>query len=270
MTKVRVLTLNIWNRCGPWEERCAAIRQCLRELDADLVGLQEVIVTPDGDRLDQGAALAEGFGYHVCFGASHVDGYSFGNALLSRWPVVQSQVFALTVTGALEKRSLLFAEIASPMGKLPVFVTHLSWKLDEGFVRERQVQEIVEHVTRLAPRHGLPPIVMGDFNAEPDADEMRFLRGLKTYGGKSVYFSDCYAVAGVAGGTVAAPGATYAKRNTFAAGNREPDRRIDYIYVRGPDEQLRGEPVSAKVCCDEPVGGVFPSDHFGVVAEIRI
>jgi hypothetical protein len=31
--------------------------------------------------------------------------------------------------------------------------------------------------------------VMGDFNAEPDSDEIRFLRGLTGFGGPCVYFA---------------------------------------------------------------------------------
>jgi endonuclease/exonuclease/phosphatase family metal-dependent hydrolase len=264
VAELRVLTLNIWNRCGPWEERLHAIRANLAELAADVVGLQEVLVTHDGDRLDQAASIAKGLGYTVAFGASYAHGYEFGNAILSRWPIARSEVFALTRFDAAEHRSLLFAEIDSPMGKLPVFVTHLSWKLDEGYVRDVQVQEITAHVARLAPRSGLPPILMGDFNAEPDSDEMRYLRGLKSYGGKSAYFADCFGITGTG------PGATYSKKNPFAALQREPERRIDYIYVRGPDERLSGEPLRARVCCDAPVNGVFPSDHFGVIAEIKI
>jgi endonuclease/exonuclease/phosphatase family metal-dependent hydrolase len=264
MAKVRVLTLNIWNRCGPWQERLKAIRSNVTTLAADLVGLQEVLVTPEGDRLDQAAAIADGLGYTFAFGASHTNGYKFGNAVLSRWPILESEVFALPRLGAEEHRSLLFALIDAPMGKLPVFVTHLSWKLDEGYVRETQVQLIVEHVTRLAPRSGMPPILMGDFNAEPDSDEMRYLRGLKSYGGKSVYFADCFGIVGEG------LGATFSKRNPFAALQREPERRIDYIYVRGPDERLSGEPLDARVCCDAAVDGVFPSDHFGVIADIAI
>jgi endonuclease/exonuclease/phosphatase family metal-dependent hydrolase len=264
MAKLRVVTLNIWNRCGPWEERLVAIRSHLTTLDADLVGLQEVVVTSEGDRLDQAAAIADGLGYTCAFGASHKNGYAFGNAVLSRWPIARSEAFALPKLDAAEKRSLLFAEIDAPMGKLPVFVTHLSWKLDEGYVREAQIQAITEHVARLAPRTGLPPILMGDFNAEPDSDEMRYLRGLKSLGGKSAYFADCFGIVGEG------PFATYSKKNPFAALQREPERRIDYIYVRGPDERLSGEPLAARVCCDTPVKGVFPTDHFGVLAEILI
>ncbi len=264
MAELRVATLNIWNRCGPWEERLPAIRSTLAKLAPDVIGLQEVIVTPDGDRLDQGASIAEGLGYHVAFGASYDDGYAFGNAVLSRWPVATMDVFPLPKLDVDDRRSLLYCAVGSPFGKLPIFVTHLSWRFHEGYVREAQVRAIADHVGRLAPIGGLPPVLVGDFNAAPDSDEIRFLGGLTSLGGKSTYFADAFGLAGRGSGV------TFSKRNPFAATLREPERRIDYIFVRGPDEQLRGEPLDAAVCFDEPVGGVFPSDHFGVVATLRV
>jgi hypothetical protein len=39
--------------------------------------------------------------------------------------------------------------------------------------------------------------------------------------------------------------------------------------VRGPDRALRGEPPSAKRCFTVADKGVFPSDHYGVFAEIQ-
>jgi endonuclease/exonuclease/phosphatase family metal-dependent hydrolase len=264
MATLRVATLNIWNRCGPWEERLVAIRETLSELSPDILGLQEVIVTPDGDRLDQGLRIAEGLGYTVAYGASHVNGYAFGNAVLSRWPILRHEVFPLPALDTDEHRSLLFAEVDSPSGKIPFFVTHLNWKFHEGYVREAQVREIAQTIKRLAPVTGLPPILVGDFNAEPDADEVRFLRGLTSLGGKGTYLADCFGVVGQG------PGITFSRRNPFAAMLREPDRRIDYIFVRGPDDRLCGEPLEAKVCFDVPVRGVFPSDHFGVIATLAV
>ena len=40
---MKVATLNIWNRFGPWEERLVAIRVRLAELAPDVIGLQEVL-----------------------------------------------------------------------------------------------------------------------------------------------------------------------------------------------------------------------------------
>jgi endonuclease/exonuclease/phosphatase family metal-dependent hydrolase len=70
------------------------------------------------------------------------------------------------------------------------------------------------------------------------------------------------------------PGTTYDPRNDYARTNREPARRIDYIFVRGPDEKLRGEPLRTKIVFNEPQEGpeglVWPSDHFGVYSEIAV
>ena len=56
----------------------------------------------------------------------------------------------------------------------------------------------------------------GDFNAEPDSDEMRYLRGLTGLGGKTVYFADCHAATRDRAGTQD-PGFTFDRRNPFAA-----------------------------------------------------
>ena len=86
--------------------------------------------------------------------------------------------------------------------------------------------------------------------------------------GKTVYFADAWAFAGEG------PGYTFDRANHYAAKAREPSRRIDYIFVRGPDRQFRGEPLRAELAFNaaelasaEPV---WPSDHFGLVADLAI
>jgi endonuclease/exonuclease/phosphatase family metal-dependent hydrolase len=267
---LRVTTLNIWNRTGPWQERLASIRAELRKMSPDLVGLQEVIrLAPDfGDGLDQAGALAEGLGYEVAYGRAHDENY-LGNAALSRWPIAKSHVYELPRMGTLERRTLLFAEVGSPWGPLRFFVTHLNWKFDEGHVREAQVRDVVARIEAImheASPAEFPAILVGDFNAEPDSDEIRYLRGLTSLGAaRRVYFQDAFALAGDG-----SPGYTFCRRNPFAAPLREPDRRIDYVFVHGRDEGGRGEVLEARVCFDTPVEGTFPSDHFGVVAKIHL
>lgn len=264
MQTLRVATLNIWNRSGPWEARLQAIRATLGGLAPDLLGLQEVLHPTAHEGPDQAALIGEGFGYCVAYGAAwDAGGIEFGNAVLSRFPILRQAVHALPSLDSEEKRCLVFAEIDTPFGPLPFFVTHLNWRFHEGYVREAQVKRIAEVVRDLAPLSGLPPIVVGDFNAEPSSDEIRFLRGQCSLGTKGAYFADSYGVAGDA-----TKGATFCRRNPFAAELCEPERRIDYIFVRGPDAHRRGEPLEASLCFDQPVGGVYPSDHFGVTAVI--
>jgi endonuclease/exonuclease/phosphatase family metal-dependent hydrolase len=267
---LRVATLNIWNRFGPWDERLVAIRAGVEALAPDVLGLQEVVrlAPDDGDGLDQAAAIAHGFGYHVAYGRARDERW-FGNAVLSRWPITRTHVYELPRVGTEERRVLLYAEIASPYGVLPFFVTHLNWKFDEGHVRQAQMREVAARIEALAPppetAGAFPAILVGDMNAEPDSDEIRYLRGLTTLGqSRSTYFQDAFGLAG--DGT---PGVTYARRNPFAAHLHEPDRRIDYVWVRGRDESHKGEPLDARVAFDSPVEGTYPSDHFGVVANLR-
>ena len=262
MNRLRILTLNIWNRQGPWDQRLARIREGIAQYKPDLVGLQEVL-SHDGQ--SQADDIAAGFDYHVAFGLAHDLGGNvhFGNAALSRWPIEGEQVFPLPSGGHDESRSLLMIETETPKGQLPFFVTHLNWKFHQGVVREAQVQAVADHVMREAPIAGLPPILVGDFNAQPDATEIRFLKGLHSLGGKSVFFGDCFDQVGEG------PGYTFdSRRNPYAAVTHEYPRRIDYVFVRGPDRRAMGKPLSCAVVLDEVIDGVAASDHYGVLSTI--
>jgi endonuclease/exonuclease/phosphatase family metal-dependent hydrolase len=280
MSVLRVATINVWNKSGPWLSRLALIRRELERLQPEVVGLQEVLRfrpdhAPDAPltvQNDQLTEIADGLGYQLAYSVAsdYGHGLKFGNALLSRHPIVAEQSFQLPGSESGETRSLLYTRCETPHGHLPVFVTHLNWKFHHGAIRQRQVAFIAQRVAELSPIAGpdLPPVLLGDFNAAPDADEIRFLTGLCALEGKTVYFADAWAFAGEG------PGYTFDRRNAYAAKAREPSRRIDYIFVRGPDRRFRGEPLRAELAFNaEEVAGaepVWPSDHFGVVADLAI
>jgi endonuclease/exonuclease/phosphatase family metal-dependent hydrolase len=277
VTTLRIATLNVWNKSGPWPERLPLIRRELARIDAAVIGLQEVLrfaasglsaFEPSCDNC-QATEIAEGLGYSVAYGeaSDFSNGLKFGNALLSRHPIRERDTFPLPGSESGETRSLLYALLETPFGLLPTFVTHLNWKLHHGSVRLSQVVAIVERIFELAPVKSafLPPVLMGDFNADPDSDEMRYLRGLKVEAGRSVYFADAWLYAG--DGTA---GPTFDRNNHHARKAHEPSRRIDYIYVRGPDSLLRGEPLHTELAfhAPGPSGSVWPSDHFGLVTDL--
>jgi endonuclease/exonuclease/phosphatase family metal-dependent hydrolase len=259
----RVATLNIWNRQGPWDLRLPLIRAGLAALDADVIGLQEVLAL--GDLPSQADEIAAGLGWNVFHAPAWQigGGLTFGNAILSPHRLFDTERLALPSPPGLDTRAAVFARVDAPHGPIPVFVTHLTVQFDLCHVRCQQVVALVEHVERLAPVGQPPAVLLGDFNAAPDSDEIRFLRGLTSLDGRSVYFADCWTAA------AAGPGYTYDRRNPCALRSHEPSNRIDYIFVRGPDAHLRGEPIAARLALDEPVDGVWPSDHFAVVADIH-
>ena len=272
---MRALTLNCWNISPPFEERMALIRAGIEALAPDLVALQEIIVRRDG--FDQAAVILDGLGYHRVFGAAlrwddtgtllpldaHADGA--GNVIAARWPIVRSALHPLPGVDGEERRSVLLALVDTPAGRLPFVTTHLEWRFDHGHVRERQVLALAGLVADWSRDAPLPVVLVGDFNAEPDATEMRFLRGLATLAGRSTYFQDAWQLAGDGG-----RGTTWDNRNPYAAAMFEPDRRIDYLLVGAPDREGRGWIETARVVFDTGHDGVFPSDHFGVLADVRV
>jgi len=268
MERLRAVTLNIWNRQGPWPERLPLIRDGLAALEPDVVGLQEVLAFAGGNQAQE---IAADLGWHVHYGPAWQlgGGVTLGNAILSRWPLRGAEVHPIADVAG-QGRSVAHAFLDAPCGHVPVFVTHLTFEMYLGHLRCEQVRRLADYVAERAPVGDatFPPILLGDFNCEPDSDEMRFLRGRTALGGKSVYFADAWvATEHTRGG--AEPGWTYDRRNPYALRSREPSRRIDYVYVRGPDRKLRGEPLSARIVLDAPSGDVWPSDHFGVLAEIQ-
>jgi endonuclease/exonuclease/phosphatase family metal-dependent hydrolase len=261
---LRMVTLNIWNMSGPWRQRRQEIVTWLDRLAPDVVCLQEVLEQPDGRNQAAWLADAAAGAWHTAMGPAWAfdGGGWFGNAVLSRQPVEAVSVTPLPFEHRPDDgpRALLHART----GGLDVFCTHLNWRYDDGAIRERQVQTIVEVIRAGAdPEAPLPPILAGDMNAEPDSTEMRFLAGLTSLGGTSTYFQDAWRVAGGRG-----PGWTWDNRNSFAVHDQEPDRRIDYIYVGWRRDGGVGRIESARVVCDRALTGTFASDHFGLLAEI--
>ncbi len=261
-----VLTLNLWHDSGPWPERAKRIRGWIDRLAPDLIGFQEALRVP---WLDQVAELLEDRPYQVAFAAASSflragERGQLGNAVASRHPIASQEAIALPDAGDGETRCAISVTAAAPPGPVSFTCTHLNWKLRHGWVREQQVVALSDFALRRRPKGGFPPIVVGDMNAEPDSAEIRYVTGLQSIGGWSVAFLDAWRVAGGPGA-----GATWSNANPHARAERDPDRRIDYVFVGLPRRDGLGQIQACRVVCDEPEAGVWPSDHFGVYAELR-
>jgi endonuclease/exonuclease/phosphatase family metal-dependent hydrolase len=65
------------------------------------------------------------------------------------------------------------------------------------------------------------------------------------------------------------PGFTWSNDNPFAKEDLEPSRRIDYVFVGWPKSEGAGHVLRSEVAGTEAVDGRQPSDHYGVLAELR-
>jgi endonuclease/exonuclease/phosphatase family metal-dependent hydrolase len=258
---LRVVTLNIWNVSGDWAARRHAILAVLREAEPDIVCLQEVVASDRGNQAEWLAAELGG-GTQWTFAGVPVSmaDARFGNAILSRWPIEVESSGKLPYEP--DDRDTPRLVVHARTGGVDVFSTHLAWQLHDAALRERQVRALVAYVAENADSAAaVGPVLAGDFNAEPDSTAIRYLCGLTSLDGTSTYFQDAWRLAGDGG-----PGLTWSRRNDHAAEDNEPDRRLDYVLSWFRGRSGAGRPLACQVIADTPVEGVWPSDHFGVLA----
>ena len=266
---LRVVTLNLWGEQGPLAERWPLVLAGLRALSPDAVLLQEVRQVA-GRVPNQGQAIAEALSMSVAFAvATEWGGGQEGLAILSTHPLSDVAHLELPHATDKERRILLGATAATPSGPVGLFTSHLNYRMTDGQKREDQIVAAEKHVAA----HPAPVKIWGgDFNATPDSDEIRWLKGLRSVvvegQPRRVYYQDAFAVR-----HAAAPGFTWSSRNphTDPLAWLELDRRIDYLFVSHRNRDGSGAILDAKVVLDAPdAKGTFASDHFAVLADVRI
>jgi endonuclease/exonuclease/phosphatase family metal-dependent hydrolase len=161
----------------------------------------------------------------------------WGNAVLSRFPIVAGEVVRLPREGVPLRRNALRVELDLGGGRrLRVVVTHLHHVEGPDGARVRLAQ--LPRVLELAA--GRPAtVLMGDFNAEPGSAEAALLRA-----------------AGLRDGFTAGGGGP-ADALTWPADR--PDRRIDYIWLSG-DLAATGFVATTGTA----------SDHRGIAVTVRV
>jgi endonuclease/exonuclease/phosphatase family metal-dependent hydrolase len=264
-TRLRLVTWNLWWRYGPWEARQPAIIETLRRLDADVICLQEVWVeTTTGE--SSAATIAAALGYEHVAVASRIDldGVGFGNAVVSRWPIGHESTLPLPSPPELDEfRVLLRADVEGPRGPVQVYTTHLHWRFDHSHIRQEQVRAICQCIHD-APDRTYPAVLCGDFNADPESDEIRMVTGRAAVAAPPLVFHDAWLLGGRG-----EPGLSWSNDNPYAVLDLEPARRIDYVFTGFPKAGGAGNCVHAELVGTEPIDGVVPSDHYGVLADLR-
>jgi endonuclease/exonuclease/phosphatase family metal-dependent hydrolase len=163
-----------------------------------------------------------------------------------------------------DHQAALLADQLTPTGPVPFITTQLTSTIGHSAVRCQQVASLCRFIAaHTSP--GFPPVVTGDLNAEPDADEVRLLDGHKTAPVVSgLVLVDAWQYA-----DPLTPGWTWDRRNPYVATTGEPSARIDYVLVGLPASSGAGQVRSVRLIGDRPVHGIWPSDHAGVLAELQ-
>jgi endonuclease/exonuclease/phosphatase family metal-dependent hydrolase len=244
MTTLKIATYNIHKGFSQFNRRVVLheLRERLRELDADIVFLQEVqgehaghvqrhADYPSGP---QHEFLADEFWAHHAYGMNSVydDGHH-GNAILSRFPIVQTSNKDVSAH-RFESRGLLHCEVEKDGRIVHCLCAHFGL-----FARGRrdQTRALIEHVLSEIPADA-PLIIAGDFNDWRN----KLSRTLENELGVQDVFH------------------THVGKPARSFPSRLPLFRLDRIYVRGFGVQQ----------CDVHVGGKWRrlSDHAALSVQL--
>jgi endonuclease/exonuclease/phosphatase family metal-dependent hydrolase len=233
---LRVATYNI-HRSRGMDRRVVPGRiiEVLREIDADILALQEVVgagPTGSGQAEEIGAALGMGW---VMAPVRHLRSHLFGNVVMSRFPILHHAQYDLSWRTC-EPRGSQRADLDLGEGReLHIYNVHLGTAvLERRYQAPRLAAFVHDH------RVPGPKIILGDFN--------EWMRGLATATLNTLFKSiDIHA--------------HLRRRRTYPG--IFPVLHLDHIYYEGQVEIRSVElPRTRKA--------LMASDHLPLVANIRI
>ena len=157
--RLRVASYNVHGCRGRDGRRdVARIVRVLRQIDADVIGLQEVESRHGRSEVDQAERLAGALGMACVEGPLlRAERGWYGNALLSRLEVASVRRVLFDVSGR-EARGALVCDLLGNAGAWRVMTTHLDLRSRH---RRRQFEALLDE---LVPHRGRPTVLMGDFN----------------------------------------------------------------------------------------------------------
>lgn len=261
-TTVRVATWNVWGDGGDWRDRYEQIAETLKALDPDIICLQEVWRS---DTFDAPAYLAAELGYHheAVLSWAEMFKLDYGSAILSRWPLSDAESLSPEKLHPAAYALFQAATVNGPRGPLLTANAMLAWRPDHSAFRQAQANTLGSWIKEKRER-GQAVVLCGDFNAGPDSDEVRALRGEGAATATGLVFHDAWAET-----NPDREGHTWTKANLLTKEAALWDRRIDHVFSAWGGAQGLGQPIAAGLLGDDEGGGPIASDHFGVWADLR-
>ena len=241
---MRLATLNLRNTADRWPDRRRLLVRQLVALAPEVIAVQELRMVPDQAGWLAGEVARQSAGRLVY--RSHrrpktgAAGLWEGIGVLSRVPVVSTGWLDL---GA-DRRVAQRVTVRTAGGDLDVYNAHLG--LGGEVLRTGQAQRLLDWI---GGRRRGPAVLMGDLNARPGSPTIELL---------SARFRSAHvAVHGCEPDrTVPTP---------LRAGAAGAGSVLDYVLVNDLVEV-----VDARLAFDEVDGPVCASDHYGLVADVRL
>ena len=242
---MNIVTLNMWGTSGPFEERWNFFIEELKRLKPKLLCLQEVWDGNLPERIKKTLNLP--------YSASS---YESGLVLLAQDPIVSHWISTYRARSVLEDydRRALIVRLKLGAQEVTVANTHLSWKPEDSETRSRQVDQLLHEVEVI----GSPALLAGDFNDVPQSPAIQKI--------VRAGYQDLFQLI-----HPAEEGFTWDNTHPFVQTHevKLPDRRIDFLFVDRTILKLHSVEACDIVFHRPNAKGVYPSDHYGLLARLR-
>ena len=242
---MKIITLNTWGNSGPYQDRWNLFLEELERYHPDVLCLQEVF------ELTLPEKIKKKFSFQNVSAS-----YEAGLVIMTRFPKFSEQVLSYESISPSEQqnRQAILVGLKIKSKEIIIANTHLAWKTEDEPVRYRQVQELLQTI----PIKGYPVLLAGDFNDTIGSKPVEEIK-------KAGYVDLC---------SISHPGErkiTWDNQNPFIRTHsvKFPDRQIDFLFLH--KQLLRTITVkTCKIAFNRPnQNGIYPSDHYGVFAEIK-
>lgn len=156
MSPFRIATYNVHKCRGlDWRVNPARILKVIEEIDPNIFALHEVL-EKHARYLSEHLRIPQVFGF-----ARQLADHGYGNAVFSRYPILQTYNYDLTVDRR-ESRSCLRVDLQLPEDKVVhLFAVHLGTSF---FERRRQAVKLVSDEILEKAELNAPRLLIGDFN----------------------------------------------------------------------------------------------------------
>eukprot|EP00357_Protocruzia_adherens_P008556 CAMPEP_0114983834 /NCGR_PEP_ID=MMETSP0216-20121206/6923_1 /TAXON_ID=223996 /ORGANISM="Protocruzia adherens, Strain Boccale" /LENGTH=270 /DNA_ID=CAMNT_0002345867 /DNA_START=144 /DNA_END=956 /DNA_ORIENTATION=- len=258
---LKVATFNIRNTTDRYSERLPLIQNCLRQVNADIIGLQEVVFRSGKNQVP---ALLEGYGTRRM--ESHISELQFpyetfsktedpefaldGNLVLhdSSYPVLASSDIHIGIDRCAQKRLLKIDG-----HRVWMVNTHLHHLKEDFQIRKAQAEGLITWMELDVLADDAVFLTL-DMNDHRDSScyklfiEAGFKSAYRTVNGDEPAF-------------------------TFPTGLKAPymdtDGHLsaDYVFYRGPIKPVRADLFGNE--CDPNDMTIYPSDHYGIWADFE-
>lgn len=252
--KMKVCTFNLRtpvpnDGANYFPNRKQRILDCIRDEDPDIIGFQEAAVTT-ADWLRE---VLDGYTVIGCGrGKTLNDEASLIAYRKNAFEMISAETFWLSLAPSVWGSRYGADQSTCPRVATAAVLKHreaekpflfLNTHLDHKGSAARMYGSI--QILQYVDKMGLPVVMTGDFNALPDAPEIKVIVDSKYHGIQDL---------------TAEVGGTF-----HGFGQRLPNTKIDYIF-----SNLPADPAESYAVQDEPADGVYISDHRPVISFVTL